>query len=348
MMYFPLLITHIRQETPDCHTIMFKLPFELRHAFHWFAGQYVRVRLDIKGEEQIRCFSITSPPGSDYLYLTVKANGVGGVSDYINQLLTTDQRVDVSMPLGRFCVKPDVESRQTYYFFAAGSGITPLYNMMLTVLTQEPHSVVNLLYGNRNQQQTIFWKQLHELQQRFEERMHLRFCFSETTIFGYSPWAKGRIDQELAQRFVQEFTAQTDDQAFYICGPGDFIDNLKNGLLQLGMPQEQVFYERFIDKGLNNREVMGVAADLLVDLAGHEYRLHVEPHQTLLEVMHRALLPVPSSCEAGVCGTCMCRLQQGRVEMLNNIALDETQLKRKKILACQSIPMSDKIKIHYD
>ena len=347
MAYFPLKVSSKKQETPNCHTIVFRLPCEVRSQFKWFAGQFVKVKINIKGEDLVRSFSITSPPGSEYLMITVKANGEGGVSDYINQVLNVGERVQISAPLGKFYIEPDVNRHQTYYFFAAGSGITPLYNMMLTLLTQEPHSAVNLLYGTRSEKETIFWKQLAELHQRFEERFHLHYCFSETGWFGYSPWAKGHIDQEIMQRYIQDYPTKTPSSQVYLCGPGDFMDNLRQGLLTLGFDMSQIFYERFINYDASNEEVKGVAAELLVDLQGHEYRLQVRPDQTLLNVMKEAQLPVAYSCEAGVCGTCKCKLLAGQVTMLNNIALDDEQLKRNKILACQSIATSGFIKIRY-
>ena len=348
MTYFPLLISAIKRETIDCQTVLFKLPLELKNLFSWQAGQYVQVKFDIKGEEQTRCFSITSMPGSETLALTVKSNGKGGVSDYMNQLLEKGQRVNVSLPLGQFSISPDVTRHTTYYFIAAGSGITPIYNMVLTLLTQEPFCVVNLLYGTRNQELTIFWKQLHDLQLRFEERLHLNYCFSETDWFGYHPWAKGRIDQEMAQSFIQEFEAKSDDVKFYLCGPGDFIDNLNQGLLQLGMRKEQIFFERYQVQASEEEASIGMAAELLLDLAGHEYHLQVKPGQTLLACMQQAGLPVPYSCQSGVCGTCVCQLLEGDVTMLNNIALDESQLTKRKILACQSLATTKQVRIHYD
>jgi len=347
MAYFPLTVSSKKKETACCHTVAFRLPCEVRNRFDWYAGQFVKVKLNIKGEDLVRSFSITSPPGSEYLTITVKANGEGGVSDYINQVLNVGERVQVSAPLGKFYVRPDVNRYQTYYFFAAGSGITPLYNMMLTLLTHEPHSVVNLLYGTRNEKETIFRKQLFDLHQRFEDRFHLHYCFSETAWFGYKPWAKGHIDQEIMQRFIQTNPSKTPSTQVYLCGPGDFIDNLRQGLLPLGFDMSQIFYERFINYDGNKEEVKGMAAELLVDLQGHEYRLQLKPDETLLSAMKEARLPIAYSCEAGVCGTCTCRLEAGSINMLNNIALDDEQLKRNKILACQSIATSGFIKIRY-
>ena len=43
-----------------------------------------------------------------------------------------------------------------YYFFGTGSGIAPLYAMIRSVLSSEPHSVVHLIYGNLNAQAIIF------------------------------------------------------------------------------------------------------------------------------------------------------------------------------------------------
>jgi 3-ketosteroid 9alpha-monooxygenase subunit B len=55
----------------------------------------------------------------------------------------------------------------------------------------------------------------------------------------------------------------------------------------------------------------------------------------------------PYSCRAGACGECMCKLEEGSVEMSYNQILDEDDIKQGWILACQAIPTSKRIRISY-
>src|ERR1700760_4218159 len=49
------------------------------------------------------------------------------------------------------------------------------------------------------------------------------------------------------------------------------------------------------------------------------------PGETLLETARRAGLQPPFSCEAGNCGTCMAKLEEGHATMRVNDALDDDE-----------------------
>lgn len=69
---------------------------------------------------------------------------------------------------------------------------------------------------------------------------------------------------------------------------------------------------------------------------------------TLLQAARAAGLGPPSSCETGSCGTCMARVVEGSVRMLNNDALDEEELAEGWVLTCQSLPTSPSTRVVYE
>lgn len=72
------------------------------------------------------------------------------------------------------------------------------------------------------------------------------------------------------------------------------------------------------------------------------------PGETLLDSARRAGLEPPFSCEAGNCGTCMARLEEGDVTMRVNDALDEDEVAEGYILTCQGVPDSDSVTVRYE
>ena len=80
-------------------------------------------------------------------WLTVKRMGGGLVSNHINDHVQPGDEIDLLAPFGGFCLDPEPRARRTHYFFAAGSGITPLFAMINAVLDAEPYSVAHLAYG---------------------------------------------------------------------------------------------------------------------------------------------------------------------------------------------------------
>ncbi|WP_231982149.1 2Fe-2S iron-sulfur cluster-binding protein [Mycobacterium sp. E2327] len=72
------------------------------------------------------------------------------------------------------------------------------------------------------------------------------------------------------------------------------------------------------------------------------------PGETLLESARRAGLEPPFSCEAGNCGTCMARLEEGHATMRVNDALDDDEIADGYILTCQGVPDTDSVTVRYE
>ncbi len=55
----------------------------------------------------------------------------------------------------------------------------------------------------------------------------------------------------------------------------------------------------------------------------------------------------PFSCREGECSACAVRLIEGEVKMLHNDVLDEEDLAEGIRLGCQSVPVTDTVKVTY-
>ncbi|HEX2677223.1 MAG TPA: 2Fe-2S iron-sulfur cluster-binding protein, partial [Polyangiales bacterium] len=69
----------------------------------------------------------------------------------------------------------------------------------------------------------------------------------------------------------------------------------------------------------------------------------VEPKETVLQAALRNGIDFPNSCRVGGCGTCKCKLSDGKVKELTETGylLTHEELEQGYILACQSVPQSD-------
>ena len=68
----------------------------------------------------------------------------------------------------------------------------------------------------------------------------------------------------------------------------------------------------------------------------------------LLDAGLAAGIELPYSCKGGVCSTCRCKLVEGEVDMDVNFALEDYEVARGFILACQSYPATDKVVVDFD
>ena len=77
--------------------------------------------------------------------------------------------------------------------------------------------------------------------------------------------------------------------------------------------------------------------------------IEARPRETILEAALRSRIALPNACRVGGCGTCRCRLVEGRVHERTETGyiLSADELARKTILACQSVPETD-VRIELD
>jgi 3-phenylpropionate/trans-cinnamate dioxygenase ferredoxin reductase subunit len=74
-----------------------------------------------------------------------------------------------------------------------------------------------------------------------------------------------------------------------------------------------------------------------------EQSFDVQPGQTILDAALISSINFPHSCQVGACSSCKCQLVSGEIRQLVDFAyvLDDEDLERGMILACQSAPKSD-------
>lgn len=346
--FHALIVSELRKEIEGAaQSVTFAVPHELDELFKWQAGQHLTVRLNIKGEEHRRSYTISNPPQAA-LRITVKRVKGGTVSNYIGDRLFVGDKLDVMPPFGHFTLKPGALKRRTHYFFGAGSGITPLYSMINAVLADEPHSVAHLLYGNATESSIIFKKELDQLQQQYPERLSVRHILSDPSMWSwFTPWKKGRISALTLGEVLSAAPPVAQDVQYWICGPGTMNRDVKAALMELDASADRIHMESFGGITESDTSVMGMAAQARIFLNGSVNNLPVARDQTILDAIRAAGLNPPFSCQSGVCGACIARLKEGSVHMRNRMALEDRDIERGLILTCQSVASNERLTVEF-
>jgi glycine betaine catabolism B len=63
--------------------------------------------------------------------------------------------------------------------------------------------------------------------------------------------------------------------------------------------------------------------------------------ESILDLAEAHGIEIENDCRQGYCGSCMVRLESGKVEMSADDALDESDRKNGMILSCTAVPVSD-------
>jgi ferredoxin len=84
-----------------------------------------------------------------------------------------------------------------------------------------------------------------------------------------------------------------------------------------------------------------------VHLDGQRHRVEWPSQSTLVDVLIDAGIDVPHSCREGRCGSCVCSVVSGEVDMAPNDVLAPEDRDAGLILACRARPLSDAVHIEF-
>lgn len=340
----PLVVKRVVEETPEARSLVLEIPDDRREVFHYRAGQFLSFKIPCEGKVLVRSYSLSSSPHTDdETVITIKRIEAGRVSNWINDRVREGSTLWTVPPAGFFVL---TDSERRLVFFAAGSGITPVYSLVKSALASTRRRL-KLVYANRDEASIIFRDGLDDLVRRHPDRLEVLHSLDDRD---------GYLDAEAVTRHAEGER----DADFYLCGPSAFMDVVEGALLRLGVPPGQVHIERFEsppDPGAApeparvgaaaESEEAGAPESIEVELDGRVHAVPYREGERVLAAARRAGLDPPFSCEEGYCSCCMAKLVEGRVEMAANDCLTPELLGEGWILTCQSRCTSRKVRIAY-
>jgi ring-1,2-phenylacetyl-CoA epoxidase subunit PaaE len=345
--FYKLSIKEIIRETADAVSILFNVPEELQSHYTFVAGQYVNLKVTLDGQEIRRAYSICAAPKSGELRIAVKAVKNGFFSKFANEKLAVGNVIEVGTPEGKFTFEPKTDRQKNYAAFVAGSGITPVFSILKSVLEEEPNSTFVLVYGNKSEKETIFHNQLHDLQLQYVGRLFVQYVYSQSTADNA---LLGRIDKSTVNFILKNKHSEMEFSKCFLCGPEEMINLVSDALKENNVSSSDIKFELFSTSSNDNETNTGANGhtkiSILVD--SEETTFEMSQQQTLLEAALKQGLDVPYSCQGGICSSCICKITEGAAEMKKNQILNESEVAEGLTLACQAYPTSTTIKIDFD
>ena len=192
----PIVVRSVRQETSEVKTFLFDAP-ELSYQ----VGQYLTF-VHPRDAELRRSYSISPAPGlGEPLSVTVKRVANGLFSRY---LVDTVHEGDTLLTIGAggfFTLPENLDDEyQQVFFFAAGSGITPIYALLKSLLHKHPRLHAVLIYSNRTPEVAVFYQSLQQLASQFADRQKIEFLCSHHPVL-----ARARLCRDLLECCVKQY-----------------------------------------------------------------------------------------------------------------------------------------------
>ncbi len=254
-------ISFIEQQTEFARVLRFPAP----ENFTYLPGQFIMLKLELqekngfkilsgKPKIQQRAFSMSSSPTQKgFVETAVKEEEDGFVSKYLNRIAELGDSIIISGPYGHFhfsegdrqnpsdsasSAKAALSTEaEEIVLLGAGSGITPLISILRYISDKKLSTRAILLYSNRSESDTIYYKDLQELEKK---NSNIKIIFTMTRQPDW-PGEKGRITLETIKKFVSEISKPI----YFICGSPDFSKACKEMLATAGVPAEKVKTEQW-------------------------------------------------------------------------------------------------------
>ena len=273
------------------------------------AGSHIDVHLP---GGWVRQYSLCNNPTESHRYLIAvlrDPNSRGG-SKAMHELVNEGDALHISPPRNHFALAHDA---QRHILLAGGIGITPILCMAERLMSTA--GKFEMHYATRSRERTAFEARIlaSELGQ------HVKFHFDD-----------GPLEDKLALDLLLS-QAQAGVHV-YVCGPKGFMDAVLATARRLGWAESQLHYEFFsADVSLSPD-----AESFEVQVASTGRVVVVPKDKTVAQALADCGIDIQTSCEQGVCGTCLTRVIEGIPEHKDLYLTPEEHALNDQFMPCCS------------
>lgn len=345
-----LRIVEKRWETPD--TATFVLEAADLAPLHYQPGQFLSLILIVNGREKRRAYSFSTSPAADaQAAITVKRVVNGEFSNHLLARVKTGDVLDWGEPAGQFLLP--ARWPRTIVYLAAGSGITPIFSHLKTLLSQPTGPRILLFYANHDSRHTIFKSQLDRWMAEFPGRFACTYFFSREKNVAQARF--GHLNREIFEHLLLLYfggrlsARDRQDTLFYLCAPVGLMRMARMTLRVLDFPAENIRQEVFQVQDRPPARPLDPTKTHNVVVTGRDERIEFKTFggETILNAALRHGIALPYTCKAGICLTCLARCTRGAVD----IAFSEATRREEgggMVNTCIAYAVSEVVELSYE
>lgn len=232
-----------------------------------------------------------------------------GGSEAMHAQVNEGDVITISTPRNHFPLHP----AQRTLLLAGGIGVTPLLCMADRLARTGADFALH--YCTRSEERTAFAAEIAASAMA----RHVQFHVDD-----------GAPEQKLDLAAV--LAAPGGDQRLYVCGPAGFIDHVVNTAKAMGWPQDRIHLEYF---GAPTQDTSGDQPfEVRIASTGKAYTIAADT--SVVEALRCEGIDILTSCEQGVCGTCITRVLEGEVDHRDMYLTDEEKAGNQQFMPCCS------------
>lgn len=275
------------------------------------AGSHLDVEIE---PGLVRQYSLCGDPALSgrYRLAVQEALDSRGGSRGIHRRIETGTTLRIGAPRNHFTLAEDATRT---FLFAGGVGITPIVAMAYRLRARG--AAFELSYSVQSRGSAIF---LDELATLGGDRFALHVSDEGT-----------RLDAARA------FPAPEAGLHAYICGPERYITALSEAAVASGWSQDRLHVEHFGGGVISAGEPFTVVA------ARSGTTVEVAADATILSALREVGIDIPTSCESGVCATCLTDVLEGEPDHRDLVQTPAEKAGNARIAVCCSRALSRRL-----
>ncbi|HUO40909.1 MAG TPA: MOSC and FAD-binding oxidoreductase domain-containing protein [Mycobacterium sp.] len=264
------------------------------------AGQYLTIKIAAAGDPApLRSYSLSGDPATGSYRISVKRERHGRVSRWLHDNIRPGSTLEAAAPRGDFYLTDDAAP---VVLFSAGVGATPVLAMLHRLAATQSERHIWWVHITRNRQSQAFAAEV-------------------SGLIGSLPHAVQRVFYTEGGRPDRKSIAALrlpPDATVYLCGPGPFMDAMREALTSAGITAARIHTELFGALSPINPGVVDAPPRLrphppsgqpgtgpLITFSRTGLSVNWSPDfHSLLELAEACDIPTRYSCRSGVCHTC--------------------------------------------
>jgi ferredoxin-NADP reductase/MOSC domain-containing protein YiiM len=329
-----LRVSTIRRESPQVMSIRLQaddhsaLPPPL-------PGQYLTVRIPGAADPTpMRSYSLSGDPTAGDYRISVKREDHGLVSRWLHAHIEPGSVVEAAAPRGDFYL---ADGSNPVVLISAGIGVTPVLAMLHALSTAHSTRDIWWLHTTRNRETQAFAAEVTTLVESLPHARQLVF-YTQT---------QGRLDQPTIVAL-----GLPDDAAAYLCGPTQFMTDMRDALTAAGLDPAHIHTELFgalppINPGVVDGAprkpphapagTPGTGPSITFARSGLTVNWS-QDYGNILDLAEACDVPTRFSCRSGVCHVCVTGVVAGTTTYVQSPLEPPEQ---GTVLICSAAPESD-------
>lgn len=273
------------------------------------AGAHVDVHLP---SGVVRQYSLCNSPEERHRYLigVLKDPLSRGGSKAMHELVEQGQTLQISEPRNLF---PLATQAKHHVLIAGGIGITPM--MAMAHELERQGADFELHYCFRSRERAAFVETLENAPFAHRVIVHDDSSAIPSTLDASALLQNPEIGRHI-----------------YVCGPGGFMDYILTTAAAAGWPEDQVHREFFAAAPVDHDGNQAFE----VELARSGKVLQIPADRSVFEVLDDAGIAIETSCEQGICGSCITRVLHGTPDHRDQFMTDAEHARNDQFTPCCS------------